>query len=146
MAKRYDEKIFSAEVNGVEYRFKCYTTDTRSGFCHTCESWDIDLTDSKESYFNRSWEAFEYATVLNRSIKKISNTELRDALHAILIDGTEAEIKERCEKQFNAFEKAYDGLSDKTKKALAESNVMVNSVEEANMLMVIAKVMDAIAE
>lgn len=67
MVKRYDFKNFNVGgENGFEAT--CYTTDTRNGFCHTCV---VDgLTDTKISYFNRTWETYDYETVLRVAIKK----------------------------------------------------------------------------
>lgn len=55
-------------ANNEGFVCECYTTDTRNGFCHTCK---VDgLTDTKISYFNRTWERYLYESVLARAIEK----------------------------------------------------------------------------
>ena len=65
MVKHYNTKYFTAKVNGEELEFVCYTTYTRVGFCHTAHlmGWKYDTTDSKQTYYNRTWERFDYETV-----------------------------------------------------------------------------------
>ena len=91
--KQYDIRHFSATVNGQEITFRCYTTDTRSGFCHTaiCTTWGIDTTPTKQTYYNRTWERFEYETVLIKAIEKLPK-DLRKAVHEQIIEGKAAQV------------------------------------------------------
>ena len=92
MVKHYNTKIFTAKVNGEEISFTCYTTYTRAGFCHTAHlmGWKYDTTDSKQTYYNRTWERFEYESVLKRAIDKLP-TDVRQQVYDQIIDGKAAE-------------------------------------------------------
>ena len=59
------------------------------------------------------------------------------------IDAKAQSEKEACEAWFKAFKADYDSLSDDTKKHLANSGVVVTSVEQANDVMKISKAFDA---
>ena len=49
MVKQRDIQYFTAKVNGEDITFRCHTTWTRNGFCHTAHytGWDYNITDSK---------------------------------------------------------------------------------------------------
>lgn len=122
MAREYSRKLFTATINGVDYTFSCHTTDTRNGFCHTCYDFASDRT-SKVSYYNRTWECFEYETVLRRAIDKYPKA-IREELHAQLIDSTRKAETERCERQIEQFKRLHEGLTDKQKEILAQAPPM----------------------
>ncbi len=115
--KKYSRKSFEAVVDGALYRFDAYTTDTRNGFCHTVVSLDYPVTDTKVSYYNRTWERFEYETALQRSIDKFPR-DLRLALTRQLIDGEAEAEHQKAEAMFGAFESLYNGLNDENKARL----------------------------
>lgn len=118
MSKLYNIEFFTCKVNGREYTFRCYTTNTRNGFCHTAQSWDAPrVTDTKVSYLNRTWESFRYETVLRRMISKFPK-EMQDEMTAQLIERKFREEEERCNKQFEDFEKLYSGLSPENKERM----------------------------
>ena len=115
--RRRSFKDFSCTVNGEEYRFKCYTTDTRNGFCHTVESLDYDVPDTKVSYCNRNWESFQYETALRGMIRKFPKG-MQEAMTRQLIDGEAAAEHDRCEAQFAQFKGLYDGLNAENKERM----------------------------
>lgn len=134
--KQYDIRHFSATVNGQEITFRCYTTDTRSGFCHTaiCTTWGIDTTPTKVSYYNRTWERFEYETALKKAIEKLPK-ELRQPVYDQIIDGKAAQVEEECNKQLEAFERLHSSLSDENKERLANSGIEIHSEGDAKAVM-----------
>ena len=69
MVRHYSAWTFRVKnANNEGFVCECYTTDTRNGFCHTCK---VDgLTDTKISYFNRTWERYLYESVLAKAIAK----------------------------------------------------------------------------
>jgi hypothetical protein len=119
--------LFTATIDGKDYTFGCHTTDTRNGFCHTCYDYTHDKT-SKVSYLNRTWESFEYETVLRRAIEKCPKA-LREELTNQLILHKRAEEHERCEKEFERFKSLHDGLTDKQKQLLAEQPPMQSQAD-----------------
>lgn len=136
MSKQYDIRYFSAKVNGKEIEFRCYTTDTRSGFCHTAHyvGWDYDLTDTKASYYNRTWERFEYESVLKRAIDKLP-TDVRQQVYDQIIDGKAAEEEQKAEDMFQSFKQLHDGLSDENKERLANSGIEMRSEADVKGVM-----------
>ena len=136
MVKQYDVRYFTAKVNGEEIEFRCYTTDTRCGFCHTaiCTTWGIDTTPSKVSYYNRTWERFEYETVLKSAINKLPK-EIRQQVYDQIIDHKAAEEEKKAEEQIAKFESLYNGLSEESKERIAKANLECHSEEDIKFAM-----------
>lgn len=134
--KQYDVRYFTAKVNGKEIEFRCYTTDTRCGFCHTAHyvGWDYELTDTKASYYNRTWERFEYESVLKRAIEKLP-TEVRQQVYDQIIDGKAAEEAKEAEEMVEKFQKLHESLSDENKERLANSGIEIHSEGDAKAVM-----------
>lgn len=132
--KKRNFRTFSAVVDGKTYGFTCWTTDTRTGFCHTVRSDDYAVTDTKVSYFNRTWERFDYETALGRAIDKFPKP-MREALRRQLIDGEAAEEEKKAEALFSGFKALHDGLNDENKKRLAESGITIQDEGGARAVM-----------
>ena len=134
--KQYDVRYFSAKVNGKEIEFRCYTTDTRCGFCHTAHyvGWEYNLTDTKASYYNRTWERFEYESVLKRAIDKLPE-DVRQQVYDQIIDGKAAEEEQKAEDMFQSFKQLHDGLSDENKERLANSGIEMHSEADVKGVM-----------
>lgn len=128
MVKQRDIQYFTAKVNGEEITFRCYTTWTRNGFCHTAHytGWDYSLTDSKIGYINRTWERFTYERVLIKAIGKLP-TDIRQSVYDQIIDHKAAEEEKKAEEQFEAFKKLHDGLTPENKERLANSGIEMHS-------------------
>ncbi len=118
MNAKYNRQSFAAWVDGKEYRFKAYTTDTRNGFCHTVVSLDYGITDTKVSYINRTWERFDYESALKKTISKFPEG-MRESLHAQLIERKSAEEHDKAEAMVSNFKSLYDGLNEENKKRMA---------------------------
>lgn len=138
MVKQRDIQYFTAKVNGKEIEFRCYTTWTRNGFCHTAHLIDYDreynTTDSKVSYYNRTWERFTYETVLKRAIEKLP-TDVRQQVYDQIIDHKAAEEEQKAEEQFEAFKNLHDSLSPENKERLANSGIVMNSESDVQGVM-----------
>jgi len=134
--KQYDIQHFTAKVNGEEITFRCYTTDTRSGFCHTAHlmGWKYDITDTKASYYNRTWERFEYESVLKRAIDKLP-ADIQQPVYDQIIDHKAAEEEKKAEDDFNAFKSLHDSLSPENKERLANSGIQINSESDMKGVM-----------
>lgn len=136
MVKQYNVQYFTAKVNGKEIEFRCYTTDTRCGFCHTAHyvGWDYDLTDTKASYYNRTWERFEYESVLKRAIDKLP-ADIQKEVYAQIIEGKAAEEEKQAEEMVKSFEALHSALSPENKERLANSGIEIHSEEDAHAVM-----------
>ena len=126
MVKQRDIQYFTAKVNGNEVTFRCYTTWTRNGFCHTAHyvGWDYDINDTKASYYNRTWERFTYESVLIKAIDKLPES-VRQKVYDQIIDHKAAEEEQKAEEQFQAFKSLHESLSDENKERLANSGIEV---------------------
>ncbi len=134
--KQYDTRYFRAKVNGKEIEFRCYTTDTRCGFCHTAHyvGWDYEINDTKVSYYNRTWERFEYESVLKRAIEKLP-TDVRQQVYDQIIDGKAVEEEKKAEEMVESFQKLHEGLSEENKERLANSGIEIHSESDAKAVM-----------
>lgn len=84
--KLYNRQLFvkTDKENNYEVQFTCYTQDTAHGFRHICTLGYNDTTDSrliksdiiaKATYLNRTWEEYEYQTVLRNAVRKLNIDE-----------------------------------------------------------------------
>ena len=144
--KQRNQQTFSAfvpELNDVLY-FHCWTTDTRYGFCHSCWCSELEGTSkaatTKVSYYNRTWERFDYETVLRRAIEKFPKSIAKE-LHEQLSERKAKEVHEQCEKQIAAFKQLHAGLTDRQKEVLAQTPPM-QSEEDMHRMMGIMGVMN----
>ena len=135
-SKQYDIQYFTAKVNGEEIEFRCYTTDTRSGFCHTAHlmGWKYEITDTKASYYNRTWERFEYESVLKRAIEKLPK-DIQQAVYDQIIDHKAAEEEQKAEDMVKSFEALHSALSNEDKERLANSGIEIRSESDAKAVM-----------
>lgn len=126
MVKQRDIQYFTAKVNGEDITFRCHTTWTRNGFCHTAHytGWDYNITDSKCPYINRTWERFTYESVLIKAIDKLPES-VRQKVYDQIIDHKAAEEEQKAEEQFQAFKSLHESLSDENKERLANSGIEV---------------------
>lgn len=70
--RAYNHKNFEFVVNGKVVIITAWSTNTRNGFTHQCDSVDFpEVTKSRICYLNRAWESFEYESVLKAFTGKL---------------------------------------------------------------------------
>ena len=86
MTKKYNKQYFALSNNdNNQIVFVCYTTNTKNGFCHTVQTLNNSIygnkiiTDTKSSYLNRTWEAYDYESTLKRACKKLGQDYYKNA-------------------------------------------------------------------
>ena len=139
-----NQKIFEfADLNGNPLRIYCNTYETRTSWGHIAESYSPDVK-VKHIYYNRTWESFEYESVLLDYAKKLFPLK-KDEKNLMFL---KAQIKaiadkshEETEKWVESFEEMYKGLSEGTKEVLKRS-VSVESLEQADALIKGALLLD----
>ena len=124
-------------LNGENISCDCYSYNNRSGFVEAVDVFKNGayIESAKIQYYNRSWQSFEYESVLYKVINKIYNLKAdRNCLQFI-----EKQIKaiarreaEACQKWLKDFERAYNKLDEKTKEAIAKSEITVENVKQAD--------------
>lgn len=132
----YNHKNFEITLNsGKTLLFVCYTTDTRNGFTHQCQSVDFPkLSASRVCYTNRTWEGFDYETVLRHFIGKLPKALRGEVEEKIMAQG-QAESRRFCQK-VDAFASTFQALSDESKQHLANAFPDgVQTQEQAEALM-----------
>lgn len=142
------ERFILRDKNGAEVEVRCSTHNTRYGFKHVAKAfYDGREQSASISYQNRTWESFKYQSVLRRLATRLARND-EDNLKAFenSLNKKAQAVHEECEQWLNNFKKDYDGLSDGTKKMLADSNIHLTSTEQAESVMKTAKVFDAIKE
>lgn len=131
--KRYGQENFFIEMpDGKTLAFYCWTTDTRNGFCHTVWCCDRDET-TKCSYWNRMWECYTYQSVLRKAFEKLPK-EYREACKLWDIAKEHGE-SEKCEAFVKQFEKVYKQTPAEVKEKLANSDIHLETEEQARGLM-----------
>ena len=141
--KLRNRQYFSAEVNGVKYSFTCYTQDTSYGFRHICCE-GFSNTDvcryvkrnivAKATYYNRTWERFQYETVLNRGIEVVApDKEVEQELKNILIEKKAQAEHEQAEKEIKAFETLYNKTSDTFREKIKDSGIIMQSEDDLKL-------------
>ena len=74
-AKTYGARVFTYKVGDKTYRFYCHTEDTKYGFKHICDVFfnGQPVAYATAKYYNRTWESFEYQSVMKKAVDGISN-------------------------------------------------------------------------
>ena len=141
--KKYDYKNFTCTLpNNKTITFICHTENTRYGFRHLCRNLeDSGEYTTKRCYYNRTWERFEYESVLEDAIEKLPNNE-REYVRAVLIDGTAEKIKAECDKFLASFKAEYDKLSPSMKETLSKTTITNEKQAEGTLaIMKMANIM-----
>lgn len=123
--KRYGKQA----IHTVNFSAYCAVYDNRSGFVHECDIfYNGGQVYAKCQYYNRTWESYEFESVINKAIEK---------LPAVLREEARAEFKayanresEKMEAKFKAFQDAFSGLTAEQKKSL--SNITVENESDFN--------------
>lgn len=151
--KLHDRLVFRAEVNGKNFAFTCYRQNTSYGFRHICTLGFNNTTEckwikrdiiAKACYYNRTWESFQYETVLRNGIENLSEPkEVKEKLHAILITKTAQDEHEKVEQEVKAFETLWNGLSEANKQHIRNGvgENGIQSQEQADCVMSVMKAM-----
>lgn len=153
--KLYGRQVFRATVDGREFTFTCYGQGTSYGFRHICtrgennfhtvNGYVRDKIIAKATYYNRTWESFQYETVLAKGIENLYEPqEIKDKLHAILIDGKAEEEHAKAEEEIATFEKLWNGLNDKNKEHIRNGlgDNLIQTEEQAHAVMGIMAIMN----
>ena len=141
--KKYDYKNFSCTLpNGKIVMFICCTQNTRYGFRHLCKNVDDNVEyTAKACYYNRTWERFEYETVLKKAIETLPK-EIQSFVRASIIDGTRESVKRECENFMKAFKMEYENLTPAMKEIMAKQTIETETQAKSTLaIMTMANLM-----
>ena len=129
--KSYNKKTFTFSVNGEEIRFYCDTTNTKNGFCHHvfADGGGKDYEHTRVSYYNRTWEAFEYETALYHAIDKFTKS-LREPLR-LEVEAVALDEHKKAERFIKAFAANFAALSDEQKKFVRDHTPEITNMNQA---------------
>jgi len=147
--KKSNFKTFNFKtMDGKALTITCYLFTTATTWGH--RAWFIDdLGDFKEvkiNYYNRTWEAFTYESVLYKAVRTYYPQEKRQKAQRVFIHKQLKAIAEHeaeaCEKWLNNWTKQYNALSEKTREHIKNSDVIIDTIEQGENLLKVAKIMD----
>ena len=129
--KRYNSKTFEFTVNAEVIRFYCDTTNTRNGFCHHvfADGGGKEHEHTRVSYYNRTWESFEYETALYHAIDKFSKN-LRESLR-LEVEAVALDEHKKAERFIKAFAANFAALSDEQKKFVRDHTPEITNKSQA---------------
>lgn len=132
--KIYNRKTFEFTVNGEKIYFYCSTTYTKNGFCHHVYTvgGGKDYEHSRVSYYNRTWESFQYETALLHAVEKFPKS-LRAPLR-LEIQTVAKNEHEKAEAFCAAFAANFAALSTEQKKFVQEHTPEITNMNQAKMV------------
>lgn len=130
--KGYNYQNFEFIVNGQVVIITAWSTSTRNGFTHQCNSVDFpEVTKSRISYLNRTWESFKYENVLKAFARKLPKA-VQDIILEQIDNYSEMERVKAC-KSVEVFTRTFEALSDackeRVKRIFADG---INTPEQAD--------------
>ncbi len=131
MAKIYNQKTFTFTVNGEPVAIYCNTTHVPTGFLHHAYlcGFGRDFEHSRIKYINRTWESFDYESVLKVAATKLKKAD-REAL-MLEIETYSNNEREKYKKLCAAFERNYKALSTEQKDFLREHTPHIETKSQA---------------
>lgn len=132
--KIYNRKTFEFTVNGEKIYFFCSTTDTKNGFCHHVytSGGGKDYEHSRVSYYNRTWESYEYETVLLHAVDKFSKS-MRAPLR-LEIQAVAKNEHEKAVAFLAAFRANFAALSTEQRKFVQAHTPEITNKDQAKMV------------
>ena len=132
--KIYNRKTFEFTVNGEKIYFYCNTTYTKNGFCHHVYTVGVGKENehSRVSYYNRTWESFEYETALLHAVEKFPKN-LRVPLR-LEIQAVAKNEHEKAEAFCQAFAANFAALSTEQKKFIQEHTPEITNMNQAKIV------------
>ena len=142
--KIYNRKTFEFTVNGEHIYFYCSTTYTKNGFCHHVYTvgGGKDYEHSRVSYYNRTWESFEYETALLHAVEKFPKN-LRVPLR-LEIQAVSKNEHEKAEAFCKAFQANFEAMSTEQKKFVQEHTPFIQNMDQAKIVNTAVAVLAAI--
>lgn len=152
MAKKSNEKNFYFKtIEGDEMRIHCWTYSYSRGWGHRAEvvrynNKYYDFT-KRITYDNRTYEAFKYESMLYKIVSEFLNTKAEKMQKDFIFKQIKAIADNeaaQAEAWFNSFVKKYNALSDSTKEKIKNSDVLLNSQDEADAFINSALLLDSL--
>lgn len=131
MAKIFNKQTFTFIVNEQPVAIYCDTTHVPTGFLHHAYlcGFGREFEHSRIKYINRTWESFNYESVLKAAAAKLKKAD-REAL-LLEIETYSNNEREKYKKLCAAFEHNYQALSTEQKDFIKEHTPHIATVDQA---------------
>lgn len=131
MAKIYNQQTFSFVINGDPVSIYCNTTDVPTGFLHHAYLCGLgrEYEHSRVKYYNRTWESYDYETVLKAAAAKLKKAD-REVL-LLEIDTYGDKDREKYNKFLAAFQRNFKTLSTEQKDFLKKHTPHIETANQA---------------
>lgn len=134
-------------LNGEDVLINCWTYSYSRGWGHrACLVYVGDRfinAEKRITYYNRTWETFEYETMLKKMIYTYFNKADQKFLNMQVKAIADNEAAQ-AEAWAAAFTKKFNALSDSTKEKIKNSDILLNSKDEADALINSALLLDSL--
>ena len=145
--KNYQKYNFT-NIETENFIAYCNVYDNRSGFVHECRLEPkntiklkngsfLTATTAKCQYYNRTWESYEFKSVILKACESLPKKEREQAKEEFKNYGQEKNAE--LDKKFEAFKENYNTLTDSQKKTL--ESVTVTNESEFNAVCAFTQVM-----
>lgn len=143
--KIYNRTNFDFTVNGEKISFFCNTTNTKNGFCHHVYviGGGKDYEHTRVSYYNRTWESFQYETALYRAIDKFPKS-VREPLR-LEVEAVALDEHKKAERFIQAFAANFAALSNEQKKFVREYTPEITNKDQAKTVNAAVSMMAALS-
>ena len=127
----YNKKTFTFTVNGEQVAIYCNTIHVPTGFFHHAYLWGLgrEGEHTRKKYINRTWESFDYESVLKAAASKLKKADREALLLEIERHGNKE--REKCNNFLSAFESSYKVLSNEQKNFLMEHTPHLETAKQA---------------
>ena len=147
MASMYNEQLFTFKtLEGDEVKIMAWTYSYSRSWGHKARALGLNL-EKHITYYNRTWEAFKYESMLHKIIWALypnKSDEARRSFMLAQVDAIAQNKREEAEAWLNCFKKTWDALSDKTRATIQKSGIILHSKEQADALIKSAQLLDAV--
>lgn len=148
MSKILDSKNFYFKtIEGHDVLIHCEVYSYTYGWGHrACIVYcGDDFVNFKKriTYYNRTWEAFKFESVIYKVVREFfgkSNYQFISKQIQAIADNEKAAAEARA----NAFINKYNDLSDSTKQKIKDSDILLNSQDEADAFINSALLLDSL--
>lgn len=151
MSKKYNFKQFNFKtLNDGELVINCYVYEYATGWGHKCSFWSdtIDYAEKRHTYYNRTWERFEFETLIQEVIQAIYPGKKRKLEREFLFKQVEAIAQRESEKAqawINGFTKLWNSCKPETREKIQKMDLFINTQEQADATIQTIKALDLLA-
>lgn len=143
MAKIFNKQTFTFIVNESPVAIYCDTKHVSTGFLHHAYlcGFGRNFEHSRIKYINRTWESFNYESVLKAAAAKLKKVD-REAL-LLEIETYKNNEREKYKKLLAAFEQNYKSLSTEQKDFIKAHTPHIETANQARAVVGCLAVMNS---